>query len=151
MHKKLIALALAILASAPVVASEKTDVMAAVNQFVDAFNKGDTKLLAAACADETSIIDEFPPHEWHGAGACSKWANDYDSDARKNAIADGFVTLRKPQHIDVTADLAYVVGSANYSFKKNGIPVKETGSMFTLVLKNGGSGWRITGWAWAKH
>jgi opacity protein-like surface antigen len=21
---------------------------------------------AAACADQTSILDEFPPHEWHG-------------------------------------------------------------------------------------
>ena len=61
--------------SAP--ASEQSDVMAPIHQFVDGFNKGDVNSALAACSEETSIIDEFPPHEWHGAGACAKWANDY--------------------------------------------------------------------------
>src|SRR5689334_19587472 len=84
MHKMFIALAVAILAAEPTTASEKTDVMAVVRQFVDGFNKGDTKTALAACADQTSIIDDFPPHEWHGAGACSKWMNDDDAYAKKN-------------------------------------------------------------------
>ena len=151
MHKILIALAVAVLAAAPTAASEKTDVMVSVQQFVDAFNKGDTKTAAAACADQTSIIDEFPPHEWHGVGACSRWMNDYDADARKNGITDGIVTLSNPRHINITADRAYVVVPANYTFKKKGKLVKETGSMFTLALQKGEAGWRITGWAWAKH
>lgn len=151
MYKILIAIVLAVLAIGPAAADDKADVMASVNQFVDAFNKGDTKALAASCADQTSILDEFPPHEWHGAGACATWANDYDADAKKNGITDGIVTMSSPQHVDVTADRAYVVGSANYSFKKNGKPVSETGSTFTLTLQKGDAGWRITGWAWAKH
>lgn len=69
MNKILIALAVAVLAAGPVAASDKTDVMVPVNQFVDAFNKGDIKGLEAACTEQMSIIDEFPPHEWHGAGA----------------------------------------------------------------------------------
>ena len=51
----------------------------------------------------------------------------------------------------ITADRAYVVVPANYTFKKNGKLVKETGSMFTFALQKGEAGWRITGWAWAKH
>ena len=125
--------------------------MVPVHQFVDGFNKGDTKTAAAACADQTSIIDEFPPHEWHGAGACAKWMNDYDADAKKNGITNGIVTLNKPRHIDITADRAYVVIPANYTFKKKGKPVKETGSILTLALQKGAAGWRITGWAWTKH
>ena len=151
MHKIFIALAVAVLAAGPVAAAQQTDVMVPVHQFVDSFNKGDTTTAAAACADQTSIIDEFPPYEWHGAGACSKWMNDYDADARKNGITDGIVTLSNPRHIDISADHAYVVVPANYTFKKNGKLVKEIGSMITLALQKGEAGWRITGWAWAKH
>jgi hypothetical protein len=150
MHKSVIALAATLLAAGPMAASEKTEVLASVHQFVDSFNKGDTTTTAAACADQTSIIDEFPPYEWHGAGACSTWMDDYGADAEKNKITDGFVTLGEPRHIDVTADRAYVVVPANYAFKKSGKPVKETGSVITLSLQKGAAGWRITGWAWAK-
>ena len=66
--------------SSPVFA-QQADVMATVNRFIDGYNKSDTKLLAAACADQTSIIDEFPPHEWHGPSACLTWFKDYDIDA----------------------------------------------------------------------
>ncbi len=71
--------------------------------------------------------------------------------ARKNGITDGFVTLRSPRHVDISADRAYVVVPADYTFKKNGKPVKETGSTLTLALQKSATGWRITAWAWAKH
>lgn len=148
MQKILVVLAVTILAAG---ASDKTDVMVPVRQFVDAFNKGDTKTAEAACAGQAFIIDEFPPHEWHGEGACGEWMKAYDADARKNGITDGIVTLSKPRHIDITEDRAYVVVPASYAFKKNGKLVKETGSMFTIVLKKGEAGWRILGWAWAKN
>jgi hypothetical protein len=131
--------------------SPKAAVLASVHKFVDAFNKGDTKAAVAACADQTSIIDEFPPHEWHGPGACAKWLADFDADAKKNGITDGIVTLKTPSHVDVTADRAYVVIPANYNLKQNGKQVTEVGSIITLALQASQSGWRITGWAWAKH
>ena len=150
MQKILIVLAVVVLAAAATVASDKTDVMTVVRQFVDSFNKGDMKTAAAACAEQTSIIDEFAPYEWHGAGACSQWMNDYDADAKKNGITDGVVTLGPPRHIDVTGDRAYVVVSANYTFKQKGKLVKETGSLLTIALQKGDAGWRISGWAWSK-
>jgi ketosteroid isomerase-like protein len=131
--------------------SAQNAVMASVHRFVDGFNKGDTKTIKASCADETSILDEFPPHEWHGAGACLRWVNDYDSDAKKNGITDGIVTLNSPSHLDVTGDYAYVVIPANYAFKQRGMPVSETGSIITLTLHKSQGSWRITGWSWAKH
>lgn len=151
MQKILIALALAVLTAGPLVASENTDVMATVQQLVDAFNKNDTKSLLAACTDQMCIIDEFPPHEWHGAGTCSKWLTDYDADAKKNGITAGNVTIGKPRHVDVTGDRAYVVALANYTYKQNGKPMKETGSTWTFTLQKVEAGWRVTGWAWAKH
>jgi len=145
------ALAVAVLAAAPAPSSEKTAVMAIVHHFVDGFNKGDTKSAAAACSDQASIIDEFPPHEWHGAGACLAWMNDFDADAKKNEITDGSVTLDKPLHIDVAGDRAYVVVPANYEFKMKGKPEKETASILTVALRKEAAGWRITGWSWAKR
>jgi hypothetical protein len=61
---------------------------------------------------------------------------------------DESVTLSKPRHIDITADRAYVVVPATYSYKEKGTLVKEPGSIWTLALKKDEAGWRITGWAW---
>lgn len=157
MRKLSMAIAAAVLAAGPVAASAQTpatakaEVMATVHQFVDGFNKGDTKALLAACADQTSIMDEFPPHEWHGAGACAKWMSDYDVDAKKNGITDGVVTAHNPWHVDINGDRAYVVMPSDYAYKQNGKPAKEVGSVFTLVLQKDQAGWKMTGWAWAKH
>jgi ketosteroid isomerase-like protein len=150
MRRIVIALALAALVQGTTAAQDKAAVMAPVHQFVDAFNKGDAKAAMAVCADQTSIIDEFPPHEWHGPGGCATWFNDYDADAKKNGVTDGVVTLGSPRHIDVTADRAYVVVPADYTYKQKGKVVKEKDSMLTLVLQRGAAGWRIIGWTWAK-
>ena len=151
MPKVLVVLAAVILAAAPNALAQQKDVMAPVHQFVDGFNKGDTKSALAACADQTSIIDELPPHEWHGAGACGTWADDYDANAKKDGITDGVVTLGKPRHVDVTGDRAYVVVPASYKFKQKGKPVAEIGSMLTVALQKGPAGWRMTAWTWTKH
>ena len=151
MRRIIVALSLAVLIAPIATGQDKTAVMATVRQFVDAFNKGDTKAALATCADQTSIIDEFPPHEWHGAGACQKWMDDYEADARKNDISDGLVTLSSPRHVEITAERAYVVVPATYTYKQKGKPMKETNSLFTLVLQKAGTGWRITAWAWSKN
>ena len=48
--------------------STDTGPMAAVRQFVEGFNNDDIALAQAACTDETSIVDDFAPHEWAGPG-----------------------------------------------------------------------------------
>jgi len=35
------------------------------------FNEGDSASALALCADESAIIDNAPPYQWHGPGACS--------------------------------------------------------------------------------
>ena len=151
MHKILAALVVGLLVAAPVAADERADVMAPVNQFINGFNKGDIKTALTACAEQTSIIDEFPPYEWHGAGACAAWAKDFDADAKKNGITDGVVTLGTPLHVDVDGSHAYVVIPSTYAFKLKGKAVKETGSLFTFAMLKGPNGWRIVGWSWAKN
>jgi ketosteroid isomerase-like protein len=151
MMKSFVALIAAALLVAPAARTDQEDVLATVNKFLVAFNKGDTTAMAATCAPQASIIDEFPPHIWQGAGACMAWAKAFNADAEKNKITDPFVTLGKPRHVDITGDVAYVVFPATYTFKKNGTPVREKNSMLTISLAKSAGGWLITGWAWAKR
>jgi ketosteroid isomerase-like protein len=132
-------------------ASDQTDVMAVVNQFLDGFNKGDSKAAIATCAAEVAIIDEFPPYVWQGGTACTDWVDDFAADAKQNGITNPVVTLGKPKHVDVVGDRAYLVIPANFKFKVKGKPASETGSIFTVTLRKWPTGWRITGWAWAKN
>jgi hypothetical protein len=149
MYKILAILSVASLVAGPVAASDKTDVMAAVHQWIDGFNKGDTKSALAACADEGAIIDDIAPHEWHGSGMCSKWMSDYEAWATKNDFTEGNATPGKARHIDVDGSSAYVVLPMTLAFKDHNKPMKETGSLVIMSLSKGASGWRITGWSWA--
>jgi hypothetical protein len=151
MSTLLFALTLAFAPHAQATGSQAAAVMAPINQFVDAFNKGDMKAALAACTEVTSIIDEFPPHEWHGAGACAKWMADYAADATKNGIKDGVVRLMSTRHLDVTASRAYVVLVADYLYWQNAKAIQESGSTFTFALRRTDAGWQIIGWAWAKN
>ncbi len=145
------ALTLALMALSPCAAAAQAGPMDAVHRFVDAFNKGDVTAAAASCADQTSIIDEFAPYEWHGAGACTRWMGDYDADARRNGITGGVVTLGAPRHVDISGDRAYIVVPADYAYAKKGTPVKEVASTLTIALAKSGGGWKMVGWAWAKR
>jgi hypothetical protein len=149
MHKILVALVLAACGAATAAASDRSDVVGVLHQFTDAFNKGDMKAALAICADVISIIDDVPPHEWHGAGACSRWSGDLDAFDKANEITAGAVTLGKPRHIDITADRAYVVVPASYTFTMKSKPMKQSGSILTAVLQKGASGWRVSAWAWS--
>jgi len=140
-----------VLGSMPVAASDQNAVMATVHQFIDGINRGDMKMAAAACASPASIVDDFPPHEWQGPTACADWATGFVADNKKSGVTDVAVTLGKPWHEDVSGDRAYVVVPADLTYKENAKPVTESGNVFTVALKKVAAGWRITGWAWAKH
>jgi hypothetical protein len=149
MQKVLIAFIVGFLTAGQAAASEKAAVMATVHQIVDGFNKGDTQSLLSTCASETSIIDEVPPHEWHGAGGCSAWMKDYGIYAQKEEIADAVTTLGVPRRIQISVSNAYVVIPAKCDYKQKGKPVHEN-VIVTLSLHKSDSQWRLTGWTWAR-
>jgi enoyl reductase-like protein len=138
------------LAGGTAAAADQTDVMVPVHQFMDGLNNGDIKTALAACASPSSIIDEFPPHQWGGATGCADWANGFDAYNKKNGITGPIATLGKPRHVDITGDRAYVVLPATYRFKRNGKKVTESGATLTVVLQQLAEGWRITAWAWSR-
>lgn len=135
-------------ASDKISTSDKINVMRPVKEFVDSFNRGDVK---AACANQSTIIDEFPPYLWQGATACADWSNDFDVFREKNGIVDPKITLGLGQYIDVVGDRAYVVVQAHLTFKQNGKRVSERDPLLTVSLQKIADTWRIAGWAWSKR
>lgn len=152
MRTILASLAAATLFVAPAaVASDKADAMATIHQFIDNMDKGDMKAAAAPYAPEASIIDEFPPHYWHGANAFADWGKDFGIDAQKHGDTDPIVKLGKPKHVDVTDDHAYVVVPSSFAYKEHGRKVIEKGSTMTFALVKLDGAWKIAAWSWTRN
>jgi ketosteroid isomerase-like protein len=139
-----------LMANAPAIASEQDDVMKTVNQYVDSLNKGDLPNVIAACAKESSIVDEFPPYQWHGKDTCARWLKALASFNKSIGLTEGFNTLRKPKRVDVSGDYAYVVVPADFRYTADGKKGAEIDATFTVALRKEDSVWRITGWAWSR-
>lgn len=134
-------------------ASDKTDVVDVVNRYLDNLDTHNPKATREAlglCDSEASILDEFPPHEWHGPTACADWWKGYLAYNEKNGITPDGGALGTPQTVDVNGDHAYFVAPLTYTYKQNGKSIKETAS-FAVALRRSSSGWRITGWAYSKQ
>ena len=114
--------------------------MAAVRQYIDGFNKGDAKGMAATFAETGSILDGMAPHVWLGPTAAQDWYRDVLAEGKQHGASDYFVTLGEPLHNNVTGDSAYVVFPATMTFKV----------VFTVALRKLTEEWRIAAWAWAK-
>ena len=80
-------------------ASDKSDVVAAVNRYLDNLDSDKDKLKIALgmCDSRVSILDEFPPHEWHGPTACADWWKAYNAYNEKNGVTDGDAPLGTPR------------------------------------------------------
>jgi SnoaL-like domain len=126
------------------------DVTVPIHQFIDGFNKGDTKSAYAAYStgDDIIIIDEFVPHRWLGPHAAQDWAADYDKHAQATGVSDGFVKYGAPTRTEIEGDTAYVIIPTTYRYKEHGRPTVEEGQM-TFVLHLEAGGWKISGWTWS--
>ena len=126
------------------------DPMAAVRQYVDAFNNGDVQAMAAACADPMQILDGMAPHVWQGPTAAEDWWKDVLAEGEHLGASGYRITLGEPQHVDVNGVSGYVVVPATMAFTLRGQAVTQTGSVFTAALRKIDADWRLAAWAWAK-
>lgn len=130
--------------------SSSDDPMAAVRQYVDGFNNGDAKAMAAACADPMQILDGMSPHVWQGSTAADDWWRDVLVEGEHLGASGYNIRLGEPQHVDVTGAYAYVVVPTTMTFTLRGNKVTQSGSVYTVALRKVGPVWLLTAWAWAK-
>ena len=150
-HLTLGALACLALVTGPTAQAQTNDpqVVAPINAFVEAFNKGDVAGAAAthAAGADLVILDEIPPFLWRGAKAVEAWAGDLESDAKRRGITEPHVALGKATRIESDGTGAYVIVPSVYTFKEKGVAMREAAQM-TFALKKGPAGWLIHGWTW---
>jgi ketosteroid isomerase-like protein len=124
--------------------------LAAVQQYIDAFNGGDVDGMAALFADAAAILDGMPPHLWQGPSATRDWYRDVLVEGEQHGASRYFVTIGDAIHDNVTGDSAYVVVPADMTFSLGDKRVAQTGASFTVALHKLPDGWRIAAWAWTK-
>jgi hypothetical protein len=124
--------------------------LAAVQQYIEAFNRGDARTMGAIFDVHGQILDGMAPHVWRGPTATLDWYRDVLIEGEAHGASGYFVTLGDPLHNNVTKDSAYVVLPATMKFDVNGKKVVQSGAVFTIVLRKTLDDWRVTAWAWAK-
>ncbi len=122
----------------------------AVQNYIDAFNRGDAEGMAACFAEQGSILDGMAPHLWTGPTATSDWYRDVLIEGEHLDAGEYHATLAEPRHNDISGDSAYFVAPASMTFKVKGRQITQTGATFTFALKKESGDWRIAAWAWAK-
>lgn len=124
--------------------------LAAVHQYLDAFNRGDVEAMAATFADPGQILDGMAPHVWQGPTATQDWYRDVLIEGKEHGAFGYFVSVGEPLHNDVTHDNAYIVLPATMTFDLKGTKITQSGAVFTFALRKLAAGWRVAAWAWAK-
>ncbi|WP_253189123.1 nuclear transport factor 2 family protein [Mycobacterium colombiense] len=130
--------------------TNSNDPMVAVRAYVDAFNDGDVKAMATACADPMQILDGMSPHVWQGPTACEDWWSDVLAEGEHLGASGYHINMGEPRHVDVTGDCAYVVVPATMTFVLDGRQVAQSGSLFTVALRKVDTDWRLSAWTWTK-
>ncbi len=130
--------------------SDSVDPMAAVRQYVEAFNGGVPAAMAAACADPMHILDGLSPTVWQGPTAAEDWWADGLAEGEHLGASGYGIALGEPWHVDVKGGSAYDVALATMTFDLRGNQVTQRGSVFTVALRKVDAEWRLTAWAWAK-
>src|ERR1019366_5091666 len=111
-------------------ATPAAEAMVPVRAFIDSLNKGDTKATAAQTSpDGMLIIDEISPFTWSGPKAFDTWGKALDDSDKAAGNTDDLVTDGKPTRVVVSADRAYVVLPAWYTFKQKDVVIRETAQM----------------------
>jgi hypothetical protein len=121
--------------------------MVAVRRFVEGFNNDDVDQAQAACLDETSIIDDFPPHQWTGCRATTRWYRAMAGWAAEYGMSDWSLTLDEPRHVIVSGRDAWVMVPVAARWLEDGAPADSTGSL-AVALREPPDGRRISAFAW---
>jgi endonuclease YncB( thermonuclease family) len=141
-------LAAGLAASASAGAAIPEGPIGAIHAFIDAFNRDDIATAQAANDPDVGIVDEIPPHEWHGPGSFQAWVGDLGKDAKAKGQTDQKVTIGQTVRQVVDGDTAYIVVRVSYTYREHGKAIVEP-AQIAAALRNGTGGWKIASWAWA--
>lgn len=136
----------------PAAASDREDVVAIIQSYNDAGNKGDRAGYVAACAPDATVVDHVPPYTFAAPSACAK---EYDA-VVAFGMANGldleglYQKIDNPVFFERNGDLAYAVFPVTAWFAQHGSKMVETLSLTAILRKDAGH-WRIIHLTYASH
>jgi len=153
---RLTAIAFAVLTTslcvpAAAIASDKSDVVAVINNAVASFNKGDEKTWESLCTSPASIVSNIAPYQYYGPTACADWWKSHAANSKKGGVSGETATLGTPWDVEITGDRAYASIPSSFAYKQKGKTIKTTGNVLTVALQKTATGWLMTGWSWSQH
>jgi ketosteroid isomerase-like protein len=131
-------------------ANDKSEILGLIAKWNDLSNRGDEQGMAATCTKEATVVDDLPPYEWRGPGACENWQKSADEFVKKESMTDIVGGIGNPTHVLISGDQAYVVIPATFAYTQGGKKFTEY-AVATFTLKKKESTWLITSWVWAKQ
>ncbi len=142
------AMAAALMAATTVAAAPTDDLMTVPKAFIDNLDAGKIDAAGATMTADVTIIDEFTPYAWSGPDAFKRWLADFGASNTAGHVVGAKVKLGDAIVTQAAGDTAYVVASAEETYKQNGVRMAETARMVFALRRDGGA-WKIASWAWA--
>ena len=106
----------------------------------------DDSFLADVFADDLTIVENFAPYLFRGAGAAQEWRAGFREHAR--TLSDLVPEFEAAQEFSRTGETVYFVLPTCWNGKSHGQPFTEKGAWsFILTFRTGD--WRIAAYAWA--
>ncbi len=146
MRAVILGLAIAVAASPASAAVNNRDVRSTVEAYAR-ITLTDPLRSAGYCEADSTVVDEFAPHLWRGAG-CANWAKSFVAMERQEGIAACSAAVGAKGKVTVEGDVAYAVYPATVSCTRHGKAFADHG-VWTFVMHKGGAGWKIASWTWS--
>jgi hypothetical protein len=126
-------------------ASDTTDVKAAIRHLIADSNSGNDEAFKSDITEPALFIDEYAPFHWRGAK--DGWLNTFNAYNKDNGVTAAKTTILAFRHVNVGEGRAYVVLKSLYTYKQHRKLKKEPGEeVFTLANVSGE--WLVNGYVW---
>ena len=133
-------------AAAP--AQPPAEMLRAAYAVADADAAANAGLFRTAMTSNPTIVDEFVPYAWSGAGAIDRYTAALKAWLSANGLADLHVVVDAPRYWDVSGDRGWVSLPATFIYNAGGQANAEAGVYAMVFIRTGGH-WRVSSWSCA--
>ncbi|MBC5811706.1 MAG: hypothetical protein GIW95_12755 [Candidatus Eremiobacteraeota bacterium] len=139
-----------VMGSAASAAPNTKAMLAPIDSLVAALNAVDAAAVGALYTADGSLLDEFPPFQWHAPRGAVSFMKDFGAFTKAEGASDFVVKRSAPKTVHPTKDgaMGYLVVPMTITYKLKGKPQTEMGLWTFIVVKAAGS-YKIKASAWA--
>lgn len=124
-----------------------TEVEQFIQRHVAALNNKDVAVMETDWTANGTVVDAFPPFEWHGQAPEKQWWNDLQGMLKSAGFTSADAEINGWQRTFVAGDHAYAVANATVWIAGPTVNLKADGT-WTFVLHRQNGAWRLASWTW---